>query len=81
MRSRDDLKDGEAKIETFLTHLARKEDEAKKIIKSMYKLDSPFVRYALPSSYCVHYPRLAHSKPPRYLQYTIAELSYGPIAQ
>ncbi len=36
-----------------------KGDEAKKIIKSMYKLDSPFVRYALPSSYCVHYPRSA----------------------
>ena len=41
----------------------RKGDEAKKIIKSMYKLDSPFLRYALPSSYCssynVHYPRSA----------------------
>jgi len=58
-----------------------KGDEAKKLIKSLRKFDSRFVRYALPSSYCVHYPRLAHSKAPRYLQYTIAELSYGPIAQ
>ncbi len=40
-----------------------KGDEAKKIIESMYKLDSPFVRYALSSSYRssynVYYPRSA----------------------
>jgi hypothetical protein len=47
----------------------------------MYKLYSPFVRHALPSSYCVHCPRLAHSKPPRYLRHTIAKLSYGLIAK
>ena len=36
-----------------------KGDEAKKITKSMCYFDTPFVRYALSSSYRVHYPRSA----------------------